>query len=91
MLVAVRDGKLSFIDAALQCSKLAPPQALEWFMNYLHRLVTSDPTSQGNQKIYLFSDRLHLMHAMILSGSNVNQQLLWEELLMSWAQVFSNR
>ena len=91
MLVAVRDGKLSFIDAAQQCSKLAPPQALEWFMNYLHRLVTSDPTSQGNQKIYLFSDRLHLMHAMILSGSNVNQQLLWEELLMSWAQVFLNR
>ena len=88
---AVRHGEQSFVDAAQQCSKLNPAIALEWFMNYLHLSVTQDRDVQSNQNVYLFLDRLNHMHQMIVSGSTVNQQLLWEELLMSWSQIFAKR
>ncbi len=91
VIEAVRRGEQSFIDAALQCSKLNTAIALEWFMNYLHLAVTQDAAVQSNQNVYLFLDRLNHMHQMIVSGSTVNQQLLWEELLMSWGQVFAKR
>jgi hypothetical protein len=60
-------------------------------MNYLHLSVTQDRDVQSNQNVYLFLDRLNHMHQMIVSGSTVNQQLLWEELLMSWGQIFAKR
>ena len=91
VIEAVRRSELSFVDAAQQCSKLNPAIALEWFMTYLHLAVTQDAAVQSNQNVYLFLDRLNHMHQMIVSGSTVNQQLLWEELLMSWGQVFSKR
>jgi hypothetical protein len=31
------------------------------------------------------------MHSLIVSGSNVNQQLMWEELLMSWRQTYFSK
>ena len=91
VIEAVRRSELSFVDAAQQCSKLNPAIALEWFMTYLHLAITQDAAVQSNQNVYLFLDRLNHMHQMIVSGSTVNQQLLWEELLMSWGQVFSKR
>jgi|TARA_B100000768_G_scaffold16663_1_gene15262 DNA polymerase-3 subunit delta' len=91
VIEAVRCRELSFVDAAQQCSKLNPAIALEWFMTYLHLAVTQDAGVQSNQNVYLFLDRLNHMHQMIVSGSTVNQQLLWEELLMGWGQVFSKR
>lgn len=91
VIESVRRSELSFVDAAQQCSKLNPAIALEWFMTYLHLAVTQDVAVQSNQNVYLFLDRLNHMHQMIVSGSTVNQQLLWEELLMSWGQVFSKR
>ena len=88
IIVAVRDGSLSFIDAAQQCAKLDIRPALEWFINYLHRTTISDKRIQSNQNIYVFLDRLNQMYHLIVTGSNVNQLLIWEELLMSWRQTF---
>jgi DNA polymerase-3 subunit delta' len=91
IILAVRIGDLSFIDAAQQCAKLDMAPALEWFISYLHRTVVQDKRMQSNQNIYLFLDRINYMYRLIVSGSNVNQQLMWEELLMSWRQTYSSK
>ena len=88
---AVRTGDLSFIEAARQCAKLDIGPALEWFINYLHRSVIKDKRMRSNQNIYLFLDRLNYMYSLIISGSNVNQLLMWEELLMSWRQTYFSK
>mgnify|MGYP005702971451 CR=1 FL=1 len=88
VLEAVRLGDISFIDAAQQCSKLTTSSSLEWFISYLHYLLKRDEYLQSNQNIYLFADRLNQMHQLVVSGNNINQQLMWEELFMSWRQVF---
>jgi len=91
IISAVRIGDLSFIDAAQQCAKLDIGPALEWFISYLHRNAIKDKRMQSNQNIYLFLDRLNYMYRLIVSGSNVNQQLMWEELLMSWRQSYFSK
>lgn len=88
---AVRTGDLSFIEAAQQCAKLDIGPALEWFISYLHRSVIKDKRMRSNQNIYLFLDRLNYMYSLIVSGSNVNQLLMWEELLMSWRQTYFSK
>jgi DNA polymerase-3 subunit delta' len=91
LLQGLKEGSQSGIYAAQQVSKLNMVTALEWFIAYLHAIVVKDQDLQSNQNIYLFFDRLNHTHRMVLSGSTVNQQLLWEELFMSWRQVFSQR
>ncbi|MDG0968835.1 MAG: DNA polymerase III subunit delta' [Porticoccaceae bacterium] len=91
LLRGLQEGSQSGIYAAEQVSKLNMVNALEWFIAYLHAIVVKDQSLQSNQNVYLFFDRLNHTHRMVLSGSTVNQQLLWEELFMSWRQVFSHR
>lgn len=87
----VRRGDLSPVDAAQQCYKLNSDQLLDWFMNYLHRLATAELQNKPNPALFDFSDRLRSARGWVLSGSNINPQLLWEELFMDWLQVFRPR
>jgi DNA polymerase-3 subunit delta' len=87
----VRRGDLSPVDAAQQCHKLNSDQLLDWFMNYLHRLATGELQNSPNPALFDFSDKLRKARSWVLSGSNINPQLLWEELFMDWLQVFRRR
>lgn len=87
----VRQADVSPLDAAQQCQKLNSDQMLEWFMNYLHRLATGELQNRPNAALFSFSDKLHRARGWVLSGSNINPQLLWEELFMDWMQVFRRR
>ena len=91
LISEVRIGDLSFIDAAKQCASLDAGPALEWFISYLHRSAIADKAMRSNQKIYLFLDRLNYMYRLVVSGSNVNPQLMWEEIFMSWRQTFFSK
>jgi DNA polymerase III subunit delta' len=87
----VRQGGLSPMGAAQQCQKLNSDQMLDWFMNYLHRLATGELQNSPNRGLFDFSDKLRKARGWVLSGSNINTQLLWEELFMDWLQVFRRR
>ena len=87
----LRLGDMSALDAAQQCHKQNSDLMLGWFMDYLHRLATGELQNNPNSRLFDFSDKLRSARGWVLSGSNPNPQLLWEELFMDWLQVFRRR
>lgn len=87
----LRLGDMSPLDAAQQCQKQSSDLMLGWFMDYLHRLATGELQNSPNRGLFDFSDKLRSARGWVLSGSNPNPQLLWEELFMDWRQVFRRR
>ena len=61
---------------------------LGWFMEYLHRLATGELQNAPNPALFGFSDKLIKAREWVLSGHNLNPQLMWEELFMDWLKVF---
>ena len=84
----VRLGDLSPMSAAQQCQKLNSDDMLDWFMHYLHRLVTGELHNRPNPALFTFSDKLRDARGWVLSNSNINPQLLWEGLFLDWSKVF---
>jgi len=91
LLDAIRRGKVAACDAAQQCQKYDADQAIGWTMSYVHRLATTELKDQPNMALFNFSDKLNTARGWVLSGSNINTQLLWEELFIEWSQVFHPR
>tara|TARA_B110000046_G_C13025717_1_gene413960 strand:+ start:5896 stop:6852 length:957 start_codon:yes stop_codon:yes gene_type:complete len=91
MLDTLRRGDISALDAAQQCHKQNTDLMLGWFMDYVYRLATGELQNNPNPWLFDFSDKLRSARGWILSGSNPNPQLLWEELFMDWLQVFRRR
>ena len=60
-------------------------------MNYLHSLATGDCRIAQIQLYSIFPISCAQARSWVLSGSNINPQLLWEELFMDWLQVFRRR
>jgi DNA polymerase-3 subunit delta' len=87
----VRCGDLSTLAAAQQCQKLDSGLAIDWFSSYVHRLATTDLADKPNRALFDFADKLLRARGWVASGSNPNAQLLWEELFMDWALVFTPR
>ncbi len=87
----VRCGDLSTLAAAQQCQKLDSGLAIDWFSSYVHRLATTDLADKPNRALFDFADKLLRARGWVASGSNPNAQLLWEELFMDWALVFTRR
>jgi DNA polymerase-3 subunit delta' len=84
----IRLGDLSPMSAAQQVQKLNSDQMLDWFMHYLHRLVTGEMQNSLNPALFEFGDQLRKARGWALSGSNINPQLMWEGLFMDWLKVF---
>ena len=55
-------------------------------MSYVHRLAVNEGQGGGDRRLFQFQDRLISARQLLLSQSNVNQQLLLEGLFMDWAQ-----
>lgn len=87
----LRMGEINALDAAQQCQKLDADQALDWFMSYLHRLVSGELKNRLQPRFFAFSDKLNKAREWVLSGTNPNPQLLWEELFMNWVMLFKQR
>ncbi len=91
LVESVRSCALAPLRAASKSVEYDTVQALEWFIYHLHSLITTDEVLQANVNIYHFLDRLHDSYRVILKGSTINSQLLWEEIFMSWSQIFVQR
>lgn len=91
LLEAIRSGDMPPSEAAQQCQKYNADSAIEWTMSYLHQLATGELQNQPNAAFFNFFDKLNKARGWIWSGSNINTQLLWEELFMEWSQVFRQR
>ena len=91
LMESVRMGDLSPLTAAQQSGNFDTVEALEWFLIYVHEIAIADVMASANQDLYYFLDRLNANYKMMLRGSTINQQLLWEEIFMSWSQVFDHR
>ena len=88
LLDGVRRGETSPSEAAHLCYKYDADKAIGWSMSYLHRLATGELQNQPNAALFNFLDKLNKARNWILNGSTINTQLMWEELLMEWSQVF---
>tara|TARA_B110000259_G_scaffold72991_1_gene85956 strand:- start:426 stop:1382 length:957 start_codon:yes stop_codon:yes gene_type:complete len=86
IIEGVASGSLSSVEAAQQCVKLNDNNIIEWYMNYVHRLAVNEGQGGGDRRLFQFQDRLMSARQLLLSQSNVNQQLLLEGLFMDWAQ-----
>jgi DNA polymerase-3 subunit delta' len=86
IIEGVASGSLSSVEAAQQCVKLNGNNIIEWYMNYVHRLAVNEGQGGGDRRLFQFQDRLMSARHLLLSQSNVNQQLLLEGLFMDWAQ-----
>jgi DNA polymerase III subunit delta' len=86
IIEGVASGSLSSVEAAQQCVKLNGNNIIEWYMNYVHRLAVNEGQGDGDRRLFQFQDRLMSARQLLLSPSNVNQQLLLEGLFMDWAQ-----
>jgi DNA polymerase-3 subunit delta' len=86
IIEGVASGSLSSVEAAQQCVKLNGNNIIEWYMNYVHRLAVNEGQGGGDRRLFQFQDRLVSARQLLLSQSNVNQQLLLEGLFMDWAQ-----
>lgn len=91
LLDGVRRGETSPSEAAQLCYKYDADKAIGWCMSYLHRVATGELQNQPNAALFNFLDKLNKARNWILSGSTINTQLLWEDLLMEWSQVFRQR
>lgn len=89
LLDSLRRGDSSVLAAAQSCQKLELPEALEWFSQCVHRLACDEFCDNPKPKLFDFYQRLQKARQWLASGSNPNPQLLWEELLMGWVQVFA--
>jgi DNA polymerase-3 subunit delta' len=87
IIEGVASGSLSSVEAAQQCVKLNGNNIIEWYMNYVHRLAVNEGQGGGDRRLFQFQDRLVSARQLLLSQSNVNQQLLLEGLFMDWAQL----
>jgi DNA polymerase-3 subunit delta' len=87
IIEGVASGSLSSVEAAQQCVKLNGNNIIEWYMNYVHRLAVNEGQGDGDRRLFQFQDRLMSARQLLLSPSNVNQQLLLEGLFMDWAQL----
>ena len=84
----LRQGDMSALDAAQQVQNQISDLMLGWFMDYLHRLATGELQNIPNPALFGFSDKLVKARGWVLSGHNLNPQLMWEELFMDWLKVF---
>lgn len=91
LIESVRSGEQTPLGAAQRSADFATVEALEWFLHYVRKIATTDVNARANVDLYYFLDRLQDNYRMILKGSTINQQLLWEETFMSWSQVFTPR
>lgn len=91
LLEAIRQGEKLPSEAAQQCQKYDADSAINWTMSYLHHLATGELKDRPIPALFDFSDKLSKARVWLLSRSNINNQLLWEELFMEWSQVFRQR
>ena len=91
LVESVRCCALTPLRAAKKSADYDTVQALEWFLHHLHVLITTDDKLRANVNIYHFLDRVQESYGMVIKGSTINSQLLWEEIFMSWSQMFVQR
>ena len=91
LLEAIRHGEKLPSEAAQECQKYDADSAINWTMSYLHHLATGELKDRPIPALFDFSDKLSNARVWLLSRSNINNQLLWEELFMEWSQVFRQR
>lgn len=84
LLASIHQGQTPPLEAAQQCKALDIDRALDWFIGAVHRMLSVSPGQPGTRPLFRFLDELNQAREWIASPANVNQQLLWEELLLDW-------
>ncbi|KJS04763.1 MAG: hypothetical protein VR73_14010 [Gammaproteobacteria bacterium BRH_c0] len=85
----LEEGALSALEVAKIFQELPPRDLIDWFMNHVYGLLRSPQSldSAWSRRLFRFNDRLIQVKQRLLSTTNPNLQLLWEEVLMDWKSV----
>tara|TARA_B100001093_G_scaffold353214_1_gene337693 strand:- start:156 stop:1115 length:960 start_codon:yes stop_codon:yes gene_type:complete len=80
----VASGQLSPVSAAQKCHNADALEQIDWFVQYIHRMVCLNVETCCSPENFIFYDKLHKARGWIVSGANANKQLIWEELFFDW-------
>lgn len=82
-------GALTALEAAKIFQDLPARDVIDWFLNHIYGLLRTGIQGGGAHSMLLFRflDRLIPVKQRLLSTTNPNLQLLWEEVLMDWKSV----
>jgi len=84
-------NQASAINAAEVCKKNDPHMAIDWLYLKLVSEIKSKDKIKSEVLSFRYMDKLLQSKKLLQSSANPNIQLIWEELLINWQQLFINR
>ncbi len=86
-LEGISSGQSLPLAVASWCKSEDPLLLIEWLQTYTTDMIKQSQSDDSRRVVFCFMDRLVEVKRRLLSGSNPNLQLLWEEVMLSWQAV----
>ena len=83
--------RVSALVAVESCLKNDSQMMVDWLYSNLAAKVKSGQMGVSQRLVFRYMDRLTQAKRQMQSTANPNLQLLWEELLLNWQQLFYQR
>jgi DNA polymerase III subunit delta' len=86
---ALESNHMPVLDAARVLQGLQKTDAIEWFQYLVYKRIRAMSVEQQGAPplVFRFLDRLNEARQRLISPSNLNVLLVWEEVLMDWRAV----
>ncbi len=80
--------RISALSVAETCQENDSPMMVDWLYSRLAAVVKSGGKGVSRRLVFRYMDTLVQAKRQMQSTANPNLQLLWEELLLNWQQLF---
>ena len=80
--------RISALSVAETCQENDSPMMVDWLYSRLAEVVKSGGKGVSKRLVFRYMDTLVQAKRQMQSTANPNLQLLWEELLLNWQQLF---
>lgn len=82
------EHRISALTVAEACQKNDSPMMVDWLYSHLALMIKSGRKGISKRLVFRYMDTLMQAKRQMQSTANPNLQLLWEELLINWQQLF---
>lgn len=82
------EHRISALIVAEACQENDSPMMVDWLYSHLALMIKSGKKGVSKRLVFRYMDTLMQAKRQMQSTANPNIQLLWEELLLNWQQLF---
>jgi len=82
------EHRISALIVAEACQENDSPMMVDWLYSHLALMIKSGKKGVSKRLVFRYMDTLMQAKRQMQSTANTNIQLLWEELLLNWQQLF---